>query len=73
MAKKIVLKDDLGSVSDMFGFMSIDKKKIMPVFEIVFSLNHGILATESALESSVPRGKLGPLKKFCICAPVWVF
>ena len=29
----------------------------MPLIEVVFSLNHGILATESVLESSVPRGK----------------
>ena len=61
-AKKILLKDNLGSVSVMFGFVSIVMKKIMPVIEVVFSLNHGILATESVLESSVPRGKkLGPL------------
>ena len=56
-AKKILLKDNLGSVSVMFGFVSIVMKKIMPVIEVVFSLNYGILATESVLESSVPRGK----------------
>ena len=56
-AKKILLKDNLGSVSVMLGFVSIVIKKIMPVIEVVFSLNHGILETESVFESSVPRGK----------------
>ena len=63
-AKKILPKDNLGSVSVMFGFLSIVMKKIMPVIKVVFSLNHGILATESVLESSIPRGNAHPPKNF---------
>ena len=37
--------------------VSIVLKKIMPVILVVFSLNHGVLVTESVLEKSVPRGK----------------
>ena len=51
--EKILLKYNLGSVTVMFGFVSIVMKKIMPVIEVAFTLNHGILATSSVLENSV--------------------